>query len=88
VNWRISEILYRRGCGIQRQGKGEVPERKEQDLLKTERGLSSLPGFSKSEIENLFKAIVERHGVKLGALAQPVRVAMTGGRRVRAFMKC
>ena len=53
---------------------------KSRDLLKElKEGILSLPAFSKSEIENLFKAIVERHGVKLGALAQPVRVAMTGG---------
>jgi glutamyl-tRNA synthetase len=38
------------------------------------------PGdFSTFEVEAIFKAIVEKHGIKLGALAQPVRVAMTGG---------
>ena len=42
-------------------------------------GISSIAEFSKPEIENLFKSIVEKHGLKLGALAQPVRVAMTGG---------
>ena len=42
-------------------------------------GLGSLPEFSHRELEMLFKAIIEKHGVKLGALAQPVRVAMTGG---------
>lgn len=53
---------------------------KSRDLLKElKEGIFSLPAFSKSEIENLFKVIIERHGVKLGALAQPVRVAMTGG---------
>ena len=35
--------------------------------------------FSHSELEKVFKSIVEKHGIKLGALAQPVRVAMTGG---------
>lgn len=35
--------------------------------------------FSHAGLEPLFKGIVEKHGVKLGALAQPVRVAMTGG---------
>jgi len=35
--------------------------------------------FSVHGLENTFKAIVEKHGIKLGALAQPVRVAMTGG---------
>jgi glutamyl-tRNA synthetase len=53
---------------------------KSRDLLKElKEGIFALPAFSKSEIENLFKVIVERHGLKLGALAQPVRVAMTGG---------
>jgi len=53
---------------------------KSRDLLRElKEGISSLSEFSKPEIENLFKSIVEKHGVKLGALAQPVRVAVTGG---------
>lgn len=53
---------------------------KSRELLKELKdGFSSISEFSKPEIENLFKSIVEKHGVKLGALAQPVRVAMTGG---------
>ncbi len=35
--------------------------------------------FSAAELEKVFTRIMERHGIKLGALAQPVRVAMTGG---------
>jgi len=35
--------------------------------------------FTHAGLEPVFKGIVEKHGVKLGALAQPVRVAMTGG---------
>lgn len=42
-------------------------------------GISSISEFSKPEIENLFKSFVEKHGIKLGAIAQPVRVAVTGG---------
>lgn len=42
-------------------------------------GISSIAEFSKPEVENLFKALVEKHSIKLGALAQPVRVAVTGG---------
>ena len=42
-------------------------------------GLESLSEISHRELEMLFKSIIEKHGVKLGALAQPVRVAMTGG---------
>ncbi|MDA8104041.1 MAG: glutamate--tRNA ligase [Nitrospiraceae bacterium] len=41
--------------------------------------LEALSGFSHQELERVFRAIVEKHGVKLGALAQPVRVAVTGG---------
>ena len=42
-------------------------------------GLETMEDFSEEEIEKLFKAIVEKHEVKLGKLAQPVRVALTGG---------
>jgi len=53
---------------------------KSRDLLKELKdGVSALSEFSSPELEMLFKAIVEKHGVKLGVLAQPVRVAMTGG---------
>jgi len=41
-------------------------------------GLSSLDDFTSEEIESLFKKIVEEEGMKLGKLAQPVRVALTG----------
>ncbi len=34
--------------------------------------------FSAEEIEKVFRAIIEKHNVKLGNLAQPVRVAITG----------
>jgi len=48
-------------------------------LLKelTER-LNGMDSFTESSIEELFRSIVEAHGVKLGKLAQPVRVALTG----------
>lgn len=49
-------------------------------LLKDLRSsLEALDGFSHEALEGIFKAVVEKHGVKLGALAQPVRVALTGG---------
>jgi glutamyl-tRNA synthetase len=41
--------------------------------------LETLIGFTHQELEQAFRTIVEKHGVKLGALAQPVRVAVTGG---------
>ena len=41
-------------------------------------GFSTLDDFSAENIETLFKKIVEEEGMKLGKLAQPVRVALTG----------
>lgn len=41
--------------------------------------LVGVANFSATELETAFTKIMERHGVKLGALAQPVRVAVTGG---------
>ncbi|MBI3355514.1 MAG: glutamate--tRNA ligase [Nitrospirae bacterium] len=38
----------------------------------------SFPTFSKQEWENCFKKFVEEEGMKMGQLAQPVRVALTG----------
>jgi glutamyl-tRNA synthetase len=38
----------------------------------------SLPGFSKRAWEEQFKRLVEEEGMKMGQLAQPVRVALTG----------
>jgi glutamyl-tRNA synthetase len=48
-------------------------------LIELKERLASAPDFSHKELEEVFKAIIEDHGVKLGALAQPVRVAITGG---------
>jgi glutamyl-tRNA synthetase len=48
-------------------------------LMEIKDGLDSIDNFTESEIEKLFKAIVEKHEIKLGKLAQPVRVALTGG---------
>ena len=41
-------------------------------------GLSQLNNFSAEEIEVLFNQIVKEEGTKLGKLAQPIRVALTG----------
>jgi glutamyl-tRNA synthetase len=37
-----------------------------------------LPSFSKLDWEDIFKKVVEEEGIKMGQLAQPVRVALTG----------
>lgn len=39
---------------------------------------SALPTFSKIEWEQCFKQLVQEEGIKMGQLAQPVRVALTG----------
>jgi len=41
--------------------------------------LSGIANFTAPEIEKAFASIVEKRGVKLGNLAQPARVAITGG---------
>jgi glutamyl-tRNA synthetase len=41
--------------------------------------LSGLSDFTAVEIEKVFHSFAEKHGIKLGAIAQPVRVAITGG---------
>ncbi len=38
----------------------------------------AFPNFSKPSWEDSFKKLVEEEGIKMGALAQPVRVALTG----------
>jgi glutamyl-tRNA synthetase len=47
-------------------------------LIELKDNLSAVADFSAHEIEKAFKAIIEKHDIKLGDLAQPVRVAMTG----------
>lgn len=41
--------------------------------------LKSVESFSHAELEKVFNALVAEKGLKLGKLAQPVRVALTGG---------
>jgi glutamyl-tRNA synthetase len=38
----------------------------------------AFPAFSKQQWEEAFKQLVEEEGMKMGQLAQPVRVALTG----------
>ena len=40
--------------------------------------LESLESFNESSLENAFKKVMETTGLKLGKIAQPVRVALTG----------
>jgi glutamyl-tRNA synthetase len=41
--------------------------------------LDPITDFSAAELEKVFSGMMEKHGIKLGSLAQPVRVALTGG---------
>jgi glutamyl-tRNA synthetase len=47
-------------------------------LSKLAERFEAFPDFSKSEWEAAFKKMVEEEGLKMGQLAQPVRVALTG----------
>jgi len=42
-------------------------------------GLETIENFDESSIEKVFTAVMDKHEVKLGKVAQPVRVALTGG---------
>lgn len=48
-------------------------------LIELKDNLETLKDFSASELDKTFRSIIENHNIKLGALAQPVRVAITGG---------
>ena len=41
--------------------------------------LKTVEPFTHAELEKVFNALVAEKGIKLGKLAQPVRVALTGG---------
>jgi glutamyl-tRNA synthetase len=38
-----------------------------------------MSAFDKEPVEQLLKAVAEKRGLKLGKVAQPLRVAVTGG---------
>lgn len=62
------------------KAKAKFLNEKSRDLLiELKNNLESLTDFSVSEIDKTFRSIIEKHNIKLGALAQPVRVAITGG---------
>lgn len=62
------------------KAKAKFLNEKSKDLLaELKKNLISLTDFSTTELEKVFKSIIEKYNVKLGALAQPVRVAITGG---------
>lgn len=48
-------------------------------LVLIRNSLNALTEFTAHEIEKVFREFIEKHNIKLGQIAQPVRVAMTGG---------
>lgn len=48
-------------------------------LMEIKNALSNLEDFSSVRIEEIFNALAGSYNVKLGTIAQPVRVAITGG---------
>ncbi len=56
-----------------------INEKTKPYLLDVAEGLSHIRDFSSNNIEEIFFEIMEKHDVKLGKIAQPVRVAVTGG---------
>jgi glutamyl-tRNA synthetase len=62
------------------KAKAKFLNEKSRDLLiELKDALSSVADFSMQEIEKVFLGMIEKHVIKLGNLAQPVRVAITGG---------
>lgn len=62
------------------KAKARFLNKKGQELLiELKDNLTSISDFSAQKLEKVFKAIIEKHNIKLGDLAQPVRVAITGG---------
>jgi glutamyl-tRNA synthetase len=65
---------------FQEKAKEKFLNEKSLPLLKDLKdAVAACSDFSHAGLEPVFRAVVEKHGVKLGAVAQPVRVAMTGG---------
>ncbi len=61
------------------KAKAKFLNEKSYDLLRElKESLLNLNVFSSSEIEKVFESLSEKHGIKLGKLAQPTRVAVTG----------
>lgn len=54
-----------------------IPENREilEEVLK---GIEALQDLSHSQVDGLFKSIIEKKKLKMGQVAQPVRVALTG----------
>jgi glutamyl-tRNA synthetase len=56
-----------------------LSEKTEPYLADVREALSALEDFTSENLKAAFEGVMEKHGVKLGKVAQPVRVALTGG---------
>ncbi|MZG52817.1 MAG: glutamate--tRNA ligase [Nitrospinae bacterium] len=74
-----SAFFFRKEVEFDEKAKNKFLTDESKPLLeKVVAGLTALDEFSAENIETLFKKIVEEEGLKLGKLAQPIRVALTG----------
>ncbi len=72
--YMVDEIEYEQGTAR----KFLVPEMRE-PFNKLVSKIVEMDGFSQERLEGVFQEIVSELGLKLGKVAQPVRVALTGG---------
>jgi glutamyl-tRNA synthetase len=68
------EVEYEEKAGVKFLNQKSLPL-----LSELREELGKMTDFSAAELEKVFTGIMERRQIKLGALAQPVRVALTGG---------
>jgi glutamyl-tRNA synthetase len=68
------EVAYEEKAGVKFLNQKSLPL-----LSELREELGKMTDFSAAELEKVFTGIMERRQIKLGALAQPVRVALTGG---------
>ena len=88
ANMRIDDKAKRSAAEAQRKAEREfvqnqmnsaaAEEEENRRLAELRAALSTVSVWEQAELERAFHAVVERHGLKLGKLAQPVRVAITG----------
>ena len=63
---------------VQKAKEKFLDEKNRPYLIEVKEALDKLDDFTHVAIEQVFKTIAERNNIKLGGIAQPVRVAMTG----------
>ena len=71
-------FLHRRPLALDQKAEQLLTPEVRETLGKLAERLSALEPFSGSEIEKAVREFADEHGVKLGAIAQPLRAALTG----------